>query len=236
MVERTMVAPPLKVAGAEFVGSKECAQCHAEVSHNFAGATHAKLMTEGANAKGIGCESCHGPGSKHVQSGGSKETIVNPQKSPLVCFQCHSDKRGEFALVHSHPVMSGKVTCTDCHEPHKGNAVQGGGTQLATSTESCLKCHPAQRGPFAFEHEVIREGCLVCHAPHGTTNPKMLKTRNAQVCLQCHTQQQTSAGTIFIGGRDHGPLGSNFLSRGTCWSAGCHEAVHGSHVSSSLRF
>jgi hypothetical protein len=26
------------------------------------------------------------------------------------------------------------------------------------------------------------------------------------------------------------------VQRGTCWSAGCHEAVHGSHVSSSLRF
>jgi hypothetical protein len=23
---------------------------------------------------------------------------------------------------------------------------------------------------------------------------------------------------------------------GTCWSAGCHEAVHGSQVSSSLRY
>ena len=39
-------------------------------------------------------------------------------------------------------------------------------------------------------------------------------------------------GEILIGGRDHAP----FLSRGACWSAGCHEAVHGSHVNSSLRF
>ena len=27
-----------------------------------------------------------------------------------------------------------------------------------------------------------------------------------------------------------------FVQRGTCWTAGCHEAVHGSHVNSSLRF
>jgi hypothetical protein len=26
------------------------------------------------------------------------------------------------------------------------------------------------------------------------------------------------------------------LSQGTCWTAGCHEAVHGSRVNSSLRF
>jgi hypothetical protein len=61
---------------------------------------------------------------------------------------------------------------------------------------------------------------------------KLLKARNATLCLQCHFQQQTAVGQILIGGRDH----VAFLSRGTCWSAGCHEAVHGSQVNSSLRF
>ncbi len=70
------------------------------------------------------------------------------------------------------------------------------------------------------------------HCPHGSVNQKMLKARNANLCLQCHFQEQPSAGVIMIGGRDH----ASFLSRGTCWSCGCHEAVHGSHVSSSLRF
>jgi hypothetical protein len=35
-----------------------------------------------------------------------------------------------------------------------------------------------------------------------------------------------------IGGFDH----AGFVSRGTCWSAGCHEAVHGSQIGSSLRY
>jgi hypothetical protein len=26
------------------------------------------------------------------------------------------------------------------------------------------------------------------------------------------------------------------IQQGTCWTAGCHEAVHGSRVDSSLRF
>jgi hypothetical protein len=60
----------------------------------------------------------------------------------------------------------------------------------------------------------------------------MLTERNATLCLKCHFQQQTGSGNIVIGGRDH----SGSLSRGACWSAGCHEAVHGSQVSSSLRF
>ena len=60
---------------------------------------------------------------------------------------------------------------------------------------------------------------------------RMLVERNSTLCLKCHFQQQTAAG-IFIGGQEH----SSRLTRGACWSAGCHEAVHGSHVGSSLRF
>jgi predicted CXXCH cytochrome family protein len=230
-ITRVVLVPP-SIPGAEFIGSESCAECHGDVHKNFKTATHARLRAEGNNAVNIGCESCHGPGSIHKESGGSKHTIVNPDKSPDVCFQCHLDKRGEFNLAHSHPVMSGKVTCTDCHNPHSGPAIISGGTALMSDNEMCGKCHTAQRGPFVFEHEAVREGCTVCHNPHGTVNDKMLAQRNANLCLKCHFQQQTAAGAILIGGRDH----RSFLGQGTCWSAGCHEAVHGSHTSSSLRF
>ena len=41
------------IPGAKFVGSKECAQCHENVTSGFHDATHAKLMTSGENAKNI---------------------------------------------------------------------------------------------------------------------------------------------------------------------------------------
>jgi predicted CXXCH cytochrome family protein len=231
MVDRPMVAPP-QIAGAVFVGSNECKECHSNVVNGFEGATHARLKATTDHDKSIGCESCHGPGSKHVEAGGGAGTIVNPSSSPETCFQCHLDKRAEFALPSAHPVQQGKISCNDCHEPHRGDATLGGGTQLAAANETCFKCHSAQRGPYVFEHEASREGCVSCHNPHGSVNDKLLKARNQSLCLQCHYQQQTIDGQLMIGGRDH----RAFVSRGTCWSAGCHEAVHGSHVNSSLRF
>ena len=228
-VSRTIILPP-NVPGAQFVGSSACTECHEGVTSAFHDATHAKLMAPGDNATEIGCESCHGAGSVHVRSGGGAGTIINPDRSPETCFQCHVDKRGEFNLPHAHQL--GKMTCSDCHESHEGDAVMGGGTQLASANDTCLQCHEAQRGPYVFEHEALRDNCTTCHNPHGSVNDKMLKARNATLCLQCHFQQQTVTGQILIGGRDH----AAFLQRGTCWTAGCHEAVHGSHVNSSLRF
>lgn len=227
--DRTLLAPP-SVPGATFVGSKDCQQCHEPITSHFADATHAKLMLADSKVKNVGCESCHGPGSLHSKQGGGTTNIVNPARHPETCYQCHLDKRGEFALPHAHPL--GKVSCSDCHEPHRGDAVMGGGTNLAAANDTCLKCHEAQRGPFVFEHEALRENCTTCHNPHGTVNDKMLKARNQTLCLQCHYQQQTVSGQLLIGGRDH----AAFVQRGTCWSMGCHEAVHGSHASSSLRF
>lgn len=227
---RTIMAPPI-IPGASFVGTGRCAECHEDVTHSFHEATHAKLIADGGNAIEMGCESCHGPGSLHVKADGGAGTILNPTAES--CFQCHLDKRGEFSQPNTHPVLAGKMSCNDCHNPHAGDAVaQGDTTGMESINSTCLSCHTSQGGPYVFEHEASREGCTSCHNPHGTINAKMLKSRNANLCLQCHFQQNTNSGQIMIGGRDH----SSFLTRGTCWSAGCHEAIHGSHVSSSLRF
>ncbi|HEX9783334.1 MAG TPA: cytochrome c3 family protein [Opitutaceae bacterium] len=231
-VSRVVVAPP-EIAGATFVGSGECATCHDSISKKFSGATHAKLMVEGGNGLEVGCEACHGPGSVHAQAGGGLFSIVNPGRDPDACFQCHLEKRGEFSLPNTHHVLDGKMSCTDCHNVHEGRAAPGTGSPLRGINDSCVSCHIAQRGPYVFEHEAVsRDGCTMCHSPHGSVNARMLKARNQSLCLQCHFQNQTGPNTIEIGGRDH----SGFLGRGTCWSAGCHEAVHGSHVNSSLRF
>ncbi len=229
--ERAIVAPP-QIAGAKFVGTKQCAECHAEVTSRFGTATHARLVAEGQGALDTGCENCHGPGSLHVKAGGGAGTIINPKKSPETCFQCHLDKRGSFSLPNSHPVLAGKMSCSDCHDPHEGNAIRGSAASLDSENETCTRCHTAQKGPFIFAHNAMREGCTACHSPHGSINAKMLVARDGNLCLRCHLQTTNTNGTIFAGGEDH----RTRLQNGTCWSAGCHEAVHGSNASKPLRY
>jgi predicted CXXCH cytochrome family protein len=248
-VTRSVVLLP-DVPGAKYIGSKECEQCHEDLCREFATTDHARLIAAGTNAINAGCEACHGPCSIHSESGG--ETLppytfrpgraqtgsfgarlaVEPGRSTeTLCFQCHTDVRGQFSLPSHHPVPEGKLSCTDCHSPHKGSIQMSGGTALLTENESCQRCHAEQRGPYVFEHEAVREGCTICHTPHGSVNAKLLTVRDANLCLKCHFQQQTG-GALLIGGADH----TLRVQEGTCWTAGCHEAVHGSRVSSSLRF
>jgi predicted CXXCH cytochrome family protein len=249
-VQRTVVDLPM-VPGAKYLGSKDCEQCHDKLYRDFvATADHARLMTPGPNAIDVGCESCHGPSSVHADSGGEVKppysfaagrpfansfgaaaSVTTGRSKETVCLECHTDIRGQFNLPSHHPVPEGKIGCTDCHNPHKGSSHKGGGTSLTTANESCFTCHAAQRGPHVFEHEAVREGCSVCHTPHGSVNAKLLTARDANLCFKCHFQQ-VSGRRILIGGSDH----TTRIQQGTCWNAGCHEAVHGSRVDSSLRF
>ena len=248
-VTRSVVVLP-DVPGAKYIGSKECEQCHDQISRDFVTADHARLTAEGPNALGAGCESCHGPCSVHSESGGetpppyvftsgrpksdsfgARAPAPPPRANETVCFQCHSEVRSQFMLPSHHPVTEDRLSCSECHSPHKGSATASGGLALTSRNDGCFRCHADQRGPFVFQHEAMHEGCTACHAPHGSVNAKMLTDRNANLCLQCHFQQVVN-GKLFIGDADH----STRVQEGTCWTAGCHEAVHGSRVSPSLRF
>jgi predicted CXXCH cytochrome family protein len=119
------------------------------------------------------------------------------------------------------------MNCAQCHDPHGGDVLKPrGGLAMARQNESCAQCHREQTRPFVFEHEALREGCTVCHNPHGSINRMMLVQSDSNLCLKCHAQRQQQGGEIFIGNAPHAAR----MRQGSCWAAGCHTAVHGSNV------
>lgn len=231
-----MVAP-LQIPGAHFVGNDQCFQCHTQITRTFRASPHAHVAVESTDVPGgTGCESCHGPGSEHVRTGGAR-FIINPGKTPDACFQCHVQTRGEFQLPAHHPVIEGRMNCVQCHDPHGADILKpaNGGLAMARMNESCADCHREQTRAFVFEHPAMREGCATCHDPHGSINRMMLKQADNNLCLRCHAQVQgpgVPPGEFFIGQVPHAAL----MQMGTCWSAGCHTAVHGSDIDVRLRF
>ncbi len=127
------------------------------------------------------------------------------------------------------------MNCVQCHDPHGLDIKKPvGGLAMARLNQICAPCHRDQSRPFVFEHPALREGCTTCHAPHGSVSSKLLRERDVNLCLKCHAQIQGNLvpGETFIGQVPH----NQFLRMGTCWSSGCHTAVHGSNMSRLLLY
>jgi predicted CXXCH cytochrome family protein len=83
--------------------------------------------------------------------------------------------------------------------------------------DNCVSCHADVAGPFVYEHDPVEggigKGCLECHDPHGSHNPKLLNSFSRGLCAQCHTDK----------------LANHFPGH-SCWDSGCHVALHGSNT------
>lgn len=229
---KASVVPPIEIPGAKYVKMRMCKACHRDRVDSFEGTTHARISVKGMEKEGMGCGICHGPGSLHMENEYEPGLIINPSKNPEICFRCHLDKNAEFRLQYHHPVLEGKVSCNDCHDLHGTEARPWTITSFSDTNEVCFECHLEQRGPFVFEHEALRDGCTICHKVHGSVNDKLLIARDSNVCLQCHFQTQMESSSFAIGNFNH----TNRIQVGSCFSAGCHTAVHGSNFDDHLRY
>ena len=153
---------------------QKCLTCHGEPGTLGAGKTG-----------GVQCESCHGAGSRHLQSiahSAPREGIVNPARlagdeSLSVCAQCHtglthqSDPLPGDLLVSSQVtalrysecfIQSGqRITCISCHDPH-----QGATHDAERSVQACLSCHSTVAATRASICPVNSTGeCIGCHMP-----------------------------------------------------------------------
>jgi predicted CXXCH cytochrome family protein len=177
-------------------GATQCVACHT-VNCDPA----KKAWTE----MGVGCESCHGPGSEH--NAGDANAIVklkalDKTKQAMVCGQCHSagkDPSGKYAHPIGYRPGDDLAKCFVDSKP----TVPGRNQQYSEFVQS--KMYAAGIG------------CTTCHDPHGKTGLKyqLVKAEN-DLCLECHAAKITDMKT-------HAPTAA---ADATCGSCHMHGGVH----------
>ncbi len=201
VVRRSDAQPPsewVAPAGATFVGMDTCAGCHEDKVKAFADTLHGKKANSRTPTAKDGCESCHGPGSVHVDAGGSKDTIARFGKDgnqtadnqSATCLQCH-ERTWPVWQHGKHAARN--VTCTDCHSIHRGS--DNHQLKEKFQPDVCAQCHKNVKADLARQsHHPVREGkvlCSDCHNPHGTTSDKNVRAGSPNdLCFKCHTEKR----------------------------------------------
>jgi len=231
--------PDKKIARLDAMSAKAssdtCLSCHAgrEEHNNYRRGEHWR--------NDIGCVDCHTShsppsGTQRAQSNtfvsgsnaqkpGLAVTKMLRQNEQQLCMSCHSETKHQFQQPFHHKVLEGAMKCSDCHNAHGGFEQKQ--ARLANGSDAaCVKCHADKQGPFTYEHAPVKtEGCAACHTPHGSQNPRMLKSASvAQLCLECHTQDHGVGAQEPIGPAHN--LNQHYRDCTTC-----HMKVHGSHTS-----
>ncbi len=179
------------IKGATFVkSSTECLECHEEYMRTYA------LTKMGRNLPDGGCESCHGPMSKHLDAPRQKPALVvsqkklTPEQGNAICTACHQS--GLQLNWQMSPHAAAGNMCTDCHDIM---SVEDPVRIKTSQTKVCFTCHKDKRAKmFRRSRHPIKEGkvvCSDCHNPHGGPGPSQL-TKNTvnEVCYQCHQDKR----------------------------------------------
>lgn len=236
---------------ATLVGEETCATCHEDVARQFDRSQHGALAGFEMRGQPARCESCHGAGSTHAESGDPAliRTFDDPGAAASVsaCLNCHrQDKAMDWAgSIHA----TGGVGCTSCHKVHQARQTSGlraaEGLKPVHSTapapknalrmadgpfgraeaQTCYQCHKEQRSQFMQQsHHPVREGlmtCSACHQVHGRT-VSLLKT-DERVNDLCTTCHPKQSGPFVF---EHAPVTESCLT--------CH-APHGTVANNLLK-
>jgi len=172
----------------EFPTSNTCDGCH------FTGYMSREKRVEPA----IGCESCHGAGSNHIEEPNSpiyKSSNFDPIRSNEVCLQCHMrnrDKRLDanisvkdlWAKAKDYPAgyEAGKPLI-DYKKPApfvlgvETKEFWANGAAKKNRTQGNEFVHDAM-----YKHGIT---CINCHNPHNLSN-RADKPEGNKACMKCH--------------------------------------------------
>jgi DmsE family decaheme c-type cytochrome len=196
--------------------SAACLECHEKGKQMmWRGSTHEN--------RNLACTECHS-----VHQFKSDKFQLKTAKVEDTCSDCHLQIKAQIQKTSHHPIREGLLSCADCHNVH---GTQADALVSANSVnEKCYECHTEKRGPFLWDHPPVRENCLNCHVPHGSSHVKLLATRRPYLCQQCHLDTR-HPGTLYDA---NNLLTSNREFSRSC--SNCHLTLHGSNHPSGAFF
>ncbi len=159
-------------------GARDCFACHS-TGAVFEARLHLERMSPG-----VGCESCHGPGEKHVAAvrSGNPTAAKMPKLASLsaedmseLCGGCHrtwsqialNGPRGvlnvrfqPYRLANSkcYDATDPRIRCSACHDPHGPLE-----TNIASYDARCSACHSV--AGHTKTCSVAKQNCITCHMP-----------------------------------------------------------------------
>jgi len=162
-----------------------CVDCHEDVVQGMAKQIHMRIEPFEVDGRVVGCEGCHGDGSRHMEAGGDASLIKTfaPGSGDATCLECHQT-RG-LPEWHASTHAQEEVSCSSCHSIHTAKK------PLA----SCLECHSDVVTQFQLPfHHPVKEDmmtCTSCHDPHAATEKQLIThERKNELCFNCHQDKQ----------------------------------------------
>lgn len=142
---------------------------------------------------GIGCENCHGAGSKHVAAQG-QGSIINPAKlgtvqQEQICGQCHSRVTSKQDKDFSFP-LGFKAGQTDLQDRAEFWTYSTKPTVNWPNEDA--KKNRQQYHDLMKSGEMAKVPCTTCHLDHATSHKtSSLRVPRDQQCVSCHKAQAT---------------------------------------------
>ncbi|MDI3254040.1 MAG: multiheme c-type cytochrome [Bacillota bacterium] len=183
-----------------------CMECHAAYLQPLFSDPLMNAYNKDSFVPGIACETCHGPGQKHLskQTAGlgakGDGTILNPAEFPRerqmdLCALCHNGvQREEIAPAFSYvpgeplsqyfrPLPASSEEHPDVHGDQIG-LLEKSRCYRESKTMTCSTCHDvhAAEKTAAF----YSQRCLQCHAWQSCGKAKVLGAKIRQNCTTCH--------------------------------------------------
>lgn len=174
-------------------GVVRCLACHVTSPRDFR-----KDATERSAAfgdRGLGCESCHGPGSNHLIAAKAEMPDlairsllgIDGHGMNKVCVDCHTvgdpnEIRASpedpkwvrsagvtFPLSRCFTQSQGKLSCITCHDPHSSEKIA-----TVTFESKCIQCHSRPMVEVKRDNSTEFRAETVC------------RTGATKDCLNCH--------------------------------------------------